>query len=203
MCWIFSGFAGIFGEDGFKIWWRWYTVPPSCGGEWVLCESAQLATLHSALWNCWFTIFKRSTTSEDMHQPLALFWNFVWYLVAKWLLGKPAPLLWQVLHLGIGDKISRISSHLVDRRNGMFFFGSELPRQNSENGGNYLLPVLQIVRIHSSYFFSKIVIILIWTLSGFMGLSTLPETNSSHMFTPENRRGPKRKWHLPTIHFQG
>ena len=83
------------------------------------------------------------------------------------------------------------------------FFGSELPRQNSENGGNYLLPVLQIVRIHSSYFFSKIFIILIWTLSGFMGLSTLPETNSSHMFTPENRRGPKRKWHLPTIHFQG
>ena len=31
--------------------------------------------------------------------------------------------------------------------------------------------------------------------------TTLPETNSE--FTPENRLGPHRKFHLPTIHFQG
>ena len=31
-------------------------------------------------------------------------------------------------------------------------------------------------------------------------ITTLPETN---IFAPENRPGPKRKFHIPTIHFQG
>ena len=48
--------------------------------------------------------------------------------------------------------------------------------------------------------FNFTIYLLLWSWTQEKHITTLPKTN---IFAPENRPGPKRKFHIPTIHFQG